>query len=184
VAETACTTGEELDDGVLAGVPATAAGVTVVAEGGVVPAGGEDAAGGVLMSEMGDEIFLTLVDEGLVAAALLDWPLDDVALEAVSPDDAVVLAACLTLVWWVTDPDDKVCVVLDSSVDVVPLLDGESGCEDFAGPSEVEPPALPLADDEPPEPALSAWAIPAPLARAAPTPRVIAPAPSHVYGSM
>ena len=45
------------------------------------------------------------------------------------------------------------------------------------------PEALLLGGGDPPVPASSAWAIPEPLARAAPTPSVITPAPSHMIQS-
>jgi hypothetical protein len=59
-----------------------------------------------------------------------------------------------------------------------------------AGLLFVEPVALPddesawlLDGPDPEDPPVSAEAIPAPLANAAPTPSVTAPAPSHIYGS-
>jgi hypothetical protein len=50
-------------------------------------------------------------------------------------------------------------------------------------PGEVDLLALFADGVDPPADEVSAWATPDPLARAAPTPRVIAPAPSHAYGS-
>jgi hypothetical protein len=62
---------------------------------------------------------------------------------------------------WALLVDDEVCELLDPPVDDELL-------------------ALPPdGDDEPSEPVLSACATPEPLAKAAPIPSVIAPAPSH-----
>jgi hypothetical protein len=79
-------------------------------------------------------------------------------------------------------------VVVDDAVgdssDLCAEGDGalEVPADEVCGPGLATEPALPLDDEEPPEPSepvLSAWARPDPLARAAPTPKVIAPAPSQ-----
>jgi hypothetical protein len=61
------------------------------------------------------------------------------------------------------------------------LLDGPLDAElpALLVADDAEPPVWLLLDDEELPDAVSAWATPDPLARAAPTPRVIAPAPSH-----
>jgi hypothetical protein len=107
------------------------------------------------------------VFEPVVPAECLPAPFDDderwVAL--VVREDVVDAA--------VGDSSDF-CVVGDGAL-VVPA-------DEVCGPALAAELVLPLDGEEVPEPAEpvpSAWATPDPLARAAPTPRVIAPAPSQ-----
>jgi hypothetical protein len=76
--------------------------------------------------------------------------------------------------------DDAVCDPRDASVEGDGPLDAPS--EEVLGAGPASEPLLLLAVEEPPVPSgpvPSAWAMPDPLARAAPTPSVIAPAPSQ-----
>jgi hypothetical protein len=74
------------------------------------------------------------------------------------------------------DPPSSMAVLF--GVPVAPVVEGEFVDELPATAPDDELDVL--FDDEPPELVSSAWAIPEPLASAAPTPRVIAPAPSHL----
>jgi hypothetical protein len=80
--------------------------------------------------------------------------------------------------------DGAMCDSLDSCV----VFDGplEVRSDEVRGPGLAAEPVLLLDEEgpvEPSEPVLSAWAMPVPLARAAPTPRVIAPAPSQPWAT-
>jgi hypothetical protein len=112
-------------------------------------------------------------DDGVLdSAADLASPLLDEGPEAVF--DPVVPAECLPAPFDDDGPwpapvvrDDLVADTVSDSSDL--CVDGDGALE---VPADAEAP-------EPSEPVLSAWATPDPLARAAPTPRVIAPAPSQ-----
>jgi hypothetical protein len=80
--------------------------------------------------------------------------------------------------WSVPDPALE---VPDAAPEVPEVLLADDG--PVLLPEEEVPSLLLAADEELPVVPVSAWAIPDPLASAAPKPSVIAPAPSHEYGS-
>jgi hypothetical protein len=138
-------------------------------------------------------------DSDVEDSGVLPWPAEPVGDVFVDSAAAVSLRVPLLVDWVGAVPallgDDELWVVFLVRNDVVDdaVCDPPDFCVEGDGPLDVPSeevlgaglatePVLLLDEEEPPElsgPVPSAWAMPDPLARAAPTPRVTAPAPSQ-----
>ena len=141
----------------------------------------------VLPGALGDVVLESAAVVGLVLLLPSEWR--GAVLEPVMPADGlpaffgdrelwVAFVVCDDLVDGAMCDSPDSCVVFDG-----PL---EAPSDEVRGPRLVAAPVLLLDEEGPAElsgPVLSAWATPDPLARAAPTPRVIAPAPSQPWAT-
>jgi hypothetical protein len=122
---------------------------------------------------VGDVVVDSAAAVGLGVPLLVDWL---GAIPAALCDDErwVVFLVRNDVVDGAVGDSPDACVEGDEPLDVP--------SDEVLGPWLASEPVLLLDEEEPPElsgPVPSAWAMPDPLARAAPTPRVTAPAPSQ-----